>query len=98
MGQIHGASELCDLFSLPRQLSLNLCAARQLRVQSFAHVVELIFNHGENIGPCHRWTGRPSCSRWSRGPAFSSCATLLDVASLRRHLSNFIACCAERHG
>ena len=50
VGQIHGASELCDLFSLPLQLLLNLCGACQLRVESFAQVVELIFNHGENIG------------------------------------------------
>ena len=63
MGQIHGASELCDLFSLPFQLLLNLCSARQLRVQSFAHVIELIFSHRENIGRCHRGTGWPSWSR-----------------------------------
>jgi hypothetical protein len=39
------------------QLVLNLGSAVQLRVQSFAHVVELIFDHGENIRWCHRGTG-----------------------------------------
>ena len=50
VGQIDGASKLCYLFVLPIQLLVNRGAALQLLVQSLAHVIELIFNHGEDIG------------------------------------------------
>ena len=105
VGQIHGASELRDLFCLPLQLLLNLCGARHLpfqsfthavqsftdAVQSFTHVVELIFDDRKNVGPRHRGTGWASWSGCSRWPAFSACATFPGVASLRRHLADLIA-------
>ena len=51
MDQIHGASELCDLFSLPLQLLLNLCGARQLRVQSLPRRTDLQLRREYRPGP-----------------------------------------------
>lgn len=95
VSQIDGASKLFDLFSLPTQLLLNFCDARQLQVESLAEVVELILHDGKNVGRRHRRTGWPSRSRQShqprwpgrtRRPASYLCGTFSALDSLRRYL------------
>ena len=85
VNEIHRAPQLGDLLALPIQLLLQLGSALQLRVESAAHVVELVLDDGEDVGPCHRWTGgafgtaltgRASLPGWSALPCRAPLACL----------------------
>ena len=53
MGEFNGAMQFKDLFSLGVDLLLQFAGSRELQLQLFPQVEELIFNNGENVGRCH---------------------------------------------